>query len=210
MTLFDLISRIFIAAPNRHTDATGDPSHDLIRMLVFVWLMILAGLCGLLLIAIAHAAQGRYVEGLVAVGAGAFLAGAATAAGSLVGFLFGVPRAAQQLTQEPTGTGQKRNPYLPNTNLEQISDWLTKIIVGVGLVEIRAVFEWFNDIGMTVGPAIWDNPAGRVVATAILVHYLLMGFFQGFLVAYLYLPKAFANARRLEGSDRTDQEEKRG
>src|SRR4029077_17521561 len=109
----------------------------------------------------------RYVEGLVAVGAGAFLAGAATAAGSLVGFLFGVPRAAQQLTQEPTGTGQKRNPYLPNTNLEQISDWLTKIIVGVGLVEIRAVVGWFDNIGTISGPAIWPSPAGRIIATAI-------------------------------------------
>lgn len=210
MRLFDLISRIFIAAPNSHKDAAGDPSHDLIRMLVFVWLMILAGLCGLLLIAIAHAAQGRYVEGLVAVGAGAFLAGAATAAGSLVGFLFGVPRAAQQLTQEPTGTGQKRNPYLPNTNLEQISDWLTKIIVGVGLVEIRAVVGWFDNIGTIAGPAIWPSPAGRIIATAILVHNLLMGFFQGFLVAYLYLPKAFANARRLEEDNVSDQEAKAG
>ena len=47
---------------------------------------------------------------------------------------------------------------MPNTNLEQISDWLTKIIVGVGLVEIWAVIEWFDDIGTTAGPAIWDNP----------------------------------------------------
>ena len=53
-------------------------------------------------------------------------------------------------------------------------------------------------MGLIAGPAIWEGPAGRVVATAIVVHYLLMGFFQGFLVAYLYLPKAFANARRIE------------
>jgi hypothetical protein len=210
MSFFRLISRIFTADPDNPAGSNSDPASDLIRILVFVWLMVLIGLVGLLIPAAAHAAQGRYIEALVAVGAGAFLAGAAAAAGSFIGFLFGVPRATQQLTQEPAGPGQTRYPYLPNTNLEQISDWLTKIIVGVGLVEIRAVIEWFNNIGMTAGPAIWDNPAGRIVATAILVHNLLMGFFQGFLVAYLYLPKAFANARRLEASDRTDQEEKGG
>jgi hypothetical protein len=48
------------------------------------------------------------------------------------------------------------------------------------------------------------------MATAILVHDLLMGFFQGFLVAYLYLPKAFANARRLEGHPEHEQEGVRG
>lgn len=172
--------------------------------------MVLPGLVGLLVPAIAHGAQGRYTEALVTLTTGAFLAGAATATGSLMGFLFGVPRAAPPAAREAVGAGRRRHPYLPNTNLEQISDWLTKIIVGVGLVEIRTVVEWFDAIGRTAGPAIWDGPAGRVVATAILVHYLLMGFFQGFLVAYLYLPKAFAHARLLEGAEPRDEAGKEG
>ena len=68
-----------------------------------------------------------------------------------MGFLFGVPWATQQITREREGTIRGQHSYLPNTNLEQISDWLTKIIVGVGLVEIWAVIEWFDDIGMTAG-----------------------------------------------------------
>jgi hypothetical protein len=197
MNLIDLASRIFVANPETDAGSEADPASDLIRILVFVWLMVITGLVGLSIPAFAHIAQGRYVDALVAVGTGSFLAGAATAAGSFVGFLFGVPRAGHSITQESTATSRSEYAYLPNTNLEQISDWLTKIIVGVGLVEIRAVVGWFDEIGITAGPAIWQNPGGRVIATGILVHYLLMGFFQGFLVAYLYLPKAFANARRI-------------
>lgn len=206
MNLIDLASRIFVADPDARAGSETDPARDLIRILVFVWLMVLTGLVGLSIPAVAHVAQSRYVEALVAVGTGAFLAAAATAAGSFVGFLFGVPRAGHRITQEATETLRSEPPYLPNTNLEQISDWLTKIIVGVGLVEIRAVVGWFDQIGITAGPAIWQNPGGRIMATAILVHYLLMGFFQGFLVAYLYLPKAFANARRIAepGSSRSE------
>jgi hypothetical protein len=34
---------------------------------------------------------------------------------------------------------EKATRYLGNTNLEQVSDWLTKIIVGVGLVQIGRI-----------------------------------------------------------------------
>jgi hypothetical protein len=208
MNLIDLASRIFVGDQDTRAGSEADPARDLIRILVFIWLMILTGLVGLSIPALAHVAQGRYVEALMAVGTGAFLAGAATAAGSFIGFLFGVPRVGHNVTKESTDTLHSEHPYLPNTNLEQISDWLTKIIVGVGLVEIRAVVGWFAEIGITAGPSIWQNPGGRIIATAILVHYLLMGFFQGFLVAYLYLPKAFANARRFAGPGFSEREDR--
>src|SRR5690242_16782606 len=48
-----------------------------------------------------------------ALGAGAFFA-----VGMSAGFIFGIPRGSHKYV---------------NSNLEQISDWLTKILVGVGL-----------------------------------------------------------------------------
>jgi len=201
MHLVDLVARVFVGSRD---GSDADPASDLIRILVFVWLMVLTGLAGLTIPALAHVLQGRYVEALVSAGTGAFLAGAAMAAGSFIGFLFGVPRANRSAARRTSEGRRLAGAYLPNTNLEQISDWLTKIMVGVGLVEIRTVVAWFDQIGVTVGPAIWADPGGRVIATAILVHYLLMGFFQGFLVAYLYLPKAFANARRLEAASSSE------
>src|SRR5258708_114242 len=58
-----------------------------------------------------------------------FIGGAALTSGAVFGFLFGIPRANQE--EKTTGlTGEFRDRlYQVNTNLEQISDWLTKIIV---------------------------------------------------------------------------------
>lgn len=70
---------------------------------------------------------------------GLLLALASVMVGVLVGFLFGIPRALQNAGTGGAEAGWGR--YSTNTNLEQISDWLTKILVGVGLVELaRAIY----------------------------------------------------------------------
>ncbi|HMS10401.1 MAG TPA: hypothetical protein PKE66_13010, partial [Pyrinomonadaceae bacterium] len=57
---------------------------------------------------------------------------AAVATGGFLGFLFGIPRS----TIGNGDIGNSREPlniaYTPSTNLEQVADWLTKIIIGVG------------------------------------------------------------------------------
>jgi hypothetical protein len=64
------------------------------------------------------------------LGAGVAIAIASAATGYLLGFLFGISRSLQG------GDSSESNSqsFPGNTNLEQISDWLTKILVGVGLV----------------------------------------------------------------------------
>jgi len=68
------------------------------------------------------------------------LVGAASiSVGSLLGFLFGMPRAmVAPSTSEETDAAAPMT-YRPSTNLEQVSDWLTKILIGVGLVELRQI-----------------------------------------------------------------------
>ncbi|MBL7911967.1 MAG: hypothetical protein JNJ41_12990 [Bacteroidia bacterium] len=56
--------------------------------------------------------------------------------GGIIGFIFGIPKSLQNAN--PNGDSSAK--FVTNTSLEQISDWLTKIIVGVGLIEIREVF----------------------------------------------------------------------
>jgi hypothetical protein len=68
---------------------------------------------------------------------GVVVAASAAMIGGLLGFLFGIPRALQQASVVvPDPTMPLIQPAsasdAPNTNLEQISDWLTKILVGVG------------------------------------------------------------------------------
>jgi len=83
--------------------------------------------------------------------------GAATASlGGFFGFLFGVPRRTG--SHSPGGAVS----YSGNTNLESISDWLTKVIVGVSLVEARQLkvevsnfAKWASaNMGIAVTPGV--------------------------------------------------------
>jgi hypothetical protein len=114
----------------------------------------------------------------------------------MLGFLFGVPKASARRGPDGTPDSSDEPAYVPNTNLETISDWLTKVIVGVGLVEAREVIGWIDQVGQIAGTAMGGTELMRVIATSLLVNNVLMGFFQGFLVAYLYLPKVFAAAKQ--------------
>jgi hypothetical protein len=73
----------------------------------------------------------------IAVAAGLAVASAAEVSGALLGFLFGIPRvlAADQSRNHDSRRNQMSDAIIANTNLEQISDWLTKILVGVGLTQ---------------------------------------------------------------------------
>ena len=167
--------------------------NDINNVIRLLWLLVAIGLLSLICPAIVRIYEGNWNGAFTVLGTGLFLAGAATLTGSILGFLFGVPRKQQ----EKQGQSQQGIAnYQPNTNLEQISDWLTKIIVGVGLIEIRNVIEFFKEIGKFCGPAFGQSPSGEIIATSISVHYLLVGFVQGFLLAYLWLPKAFERATK--------------
>src|SRR5215831_2761083 len=65
--------------------------------------------------------------------------------GALLGFVFGIPRTLQHDIAPSPNPGiaeQDQIAYQINTNLEQISDWLTKIIIGVGLIELGNIGGW--------------------------------------------------------------------
>ena len=71
------------------------------------------------------------------------LAGTSLFIGGLFGFLFGIPSISQDSdnleknkNQDPSSTVSK---LLINGNVRQISDWLTKILVGVGLTQFSSV-----------------------------------------------------------------------
>jgi hypothetical protein len=84
---------------------------------------------------------------------------AAGCAGSTIGFIFGVPRKLQDMGTHPE-PGRPR--YLDNTNFEQVSDWLTKIIVGVSLVQIGKLPSALGQLGHALAPLLgWFAPNDR-------------------------------------------------
>ncbi|MEO8821640.1 MAG: hypothetical protein ABI374_12405, partial [Ginsengibacter sp.] len=65
---------------------------------------------------------------------------------------------AQKMTKTPSAflnvDQQEKSNYTPSTNLEQIADWLTKIIVGVGLIEIHKIINLFNQFCLELGKTL--------------------------------------------------------
>jgi hypothetical protein len=144
------------------------------------------------------------VLGLVAVGLdcgrlaarGFILASACLAAGFLAGFLFGIPKVLQG------GRAGVKNPVLAdgayrqrvNTNLEDISDWLTKIIVGLGLFELKRVPSWIGEIARVFASSLQQPDQQQGVLGSAIVFFLICGFLMGYLVTRLYLQGALGRA----------------
>jgi len=133
------------------------------------------------------------------------------------GFLFGVPRTPKQSTGSagPTpsnaGTSQKDRdkakvtPYqlAVNTNLEEISDWLTKILVGAGLTQLTKV------------PTLVAKAADYMVkggcgagcesfAASIVVFFSAIGFLSGYVLTRMFFSGAFRRSDRDARDDLQD------
>lgn len=132
------------------------------------------------------------------------LSGAATVGGGLLGFLFGVPRAASS----PEGDNGRR--YRANTNLEQISDWLTKILVGVGLVQLGQLGQLGGSLLRGVAPALGGTTTSAPFGGALLCYFTMLGFLGGWLVTQLYLGRALSHADQaldlLRAADQAQQD----
>ena len=133
-----------------------------------------------------------------------------SAIGGLLGFLFGVPRAPQNdalkngRSQEgaPTGPGVQ---LAVNTNLEQISDWLTKLLVGLGLVELREIPALLRRMTALIAPVLCvdSRQPAEVLSLAIILSSSIFGFSFAYMATRLYLARAFKQAD--EDLQRTSQ-----
>lgn len=91
---------------------------------------------------------------------------------------------AQQTAQTKTSN------FAPSTNLAEVSDWLTKLLIGASLVSL-------SKLGPPIGQLI-DSIAGglvtggsatgsaKVVAGAILFGYVAMGFLDGYILTTVW------------------------
>jgi hypothetical protein len=156
--------------------------------------------------AVAYAAQFGGRQFLAVVGTCVAVSAAAAAGGGLLGFLFGIPKTLQAETVAPDGSMN----YRVNTNLEQISDWLTKILVGVGLTQIHQIGEVAGDVVAAVAASFdaADPAAGRALVAGLLLYFLVAGFLGGYVWTRTVLARTFTRfdaevvLRRL---DRTEE-----
>jgi hypothetical protein len=133
---------------------------------------------------------GSIVEGGIA---GLVLAAAAAAGGGFLGFLFAIPRSKQNLAPAPNPNNGGSRGYDENTNLEQISDWLTKIIVGVSLVQAESIARTAYRFAWYYGPAIYageDPRVSAVITLAIMIYFTIGGFLVLYLLTRIHLEGA--------------------
>ncbi len=180
---------------------------------VFEWYGPLMGVCLLFILGLVLA--GTQAE--AGRGALVLLWGLAwTGVGALLGFLFGIPRVLQgTLSATPTppagaapaGAPAASSPASPaatvsqylqrvNTNLEQVSDWLTKILLGVGLVEFKALPQLVKSAAgyMATGMGALDasgqpSTSAQTLASAVLIYFSVLGFVGSYLLMRLYISR---------------------
>ncbi|GAO36065.1 hypothetical protein SCT_1464 [Sulfuricella sp. T08] len=146
-------------------------------------------------------------KAMAVLGTGLLLAGSALLGGAFLGFLFGIPRSLQQQSVPESASSQSasattqglsgRATYGANTSLEQISDWLTKILVGVGLTQLTSLPSALTQFADFANPGLGGFETSGVFAVALLVYFLICGFLMSYLWTRLRLGKAFSEADTL-------------
>ncbi len=122
--------------------------------------------------------------------------------GGLLGFLFGIPRSLSSATTRTSGdeggNGVGADPndkgYRANTNLEQISDWLTKILVGVGLTQLNSMPTLIDRLGVYFASGAQNANFTAPIAAAVSIGFSVIGFILVYLWTRIYLGSQFAQA----------------
>jgi hypothetical protein len=129
----------------------------------------------------------------------------ALASGFFTGFLFGIPRVLQGNDGSADGARRTYDQRV-NTNLEQISDWLTKIIVGVGLVQLNSIpgFLWkaSTKLSQAFSSTGAVNQSAAPAVCAAIVFFAVLGILSGYLITRLYFAGVFAQADQREEAAR--------
>jgi hypothetical protein len=129
---------------------------------------------------------------------------AAGAVGAAAGFLFGLPRSrvADMTTGGQSGAASNPPPstsYLTNSNLIKVSDWLTTIIIGLGLVNLRKVPAAIEKLGAALKAPLGGMPYSGTIGVSVLIG----GAVAAFLLAYLWT--SIRVRELLEDSERESQ-----
>jgi len=109
-------------------------------------------------------------------------------AGATFGFLFGIPKIHQ--SNLPLDDTPSQSPNMlsvlyrqqVNTNLTEISDWLTKIIIGLGLINLTKIPPYLNRIACILAGGINETHPNkeRAFALALIIFFFLLGCLYGY------------------------------
>jgi hypothetical protein len=130
-------------------------------------------------------------SGLSRAAASWMLCGAACfAVGMTTGFIFAIPRASSRSV---------------NSNLEVISDWLTKILVGVGLTEMKSIPPALGSLATFIAGGSQAPDKDKAFALFVILYFFFGGFVAAYLETRVFLTGAFLRSdplgKRLSDSE---------
>jgi len=126
--------------------------------------------------------------------------GAFYVSGSIIGFIFAVPKSFQNNTVPVVtndGKSDSRINYRDNTSLEEISDWLTKIIIGLSLTQFGELQRLIREAATYIAAALQTATAPPTSSDvkflpfcyALIVLYSAIGMVCGYLWTRIEFPK---------------------
>jgi hypothetical protein len=92
------------------------------------------------------------------------------------------------ITAPPAGPGSGLHR---NTNLENISDALTKGLLAIGASQLYRIEGWLRSIAPALGESFGPGRAGQIVALSVLTYGSIGGFLFGYLATRIYLTGVF-------------------
>jgi hypothetical protein len=176
---------------------------------IMAWILAI-GISAILFVSIYTAFKDEPGKGLFPVlGLSLGIAFAATVTGGFLGFLFGIPKSLQKnqaSSLPPNGaagtssnqTTTTRN-YSSNTNLEEISDWLTKIIVGVSLIQLTKLVDFYTKSCRSLAKSFkgyLTAEFGFTYSGSLIIFFSVCGFLIVYLWARLYFLKQLNDIER--------------
>jgi hypothetical protein len=166
--------------------------HERDRLTVNRWLATLYAVPAVGIAAVV--CYGVAADSLAVFAVALVVAGGSWVCGALLGFIFGIPRMVGGL--DPGTPGVTRPSYRSNSNLEQISDWLTKILVGLGLVEFGRIVAATERLGTFLGPGLGADATSRPFAIGLVVFFIVSGFLALYVVTRVHFGLLFARTEK--------------
>jgi hypothetical protein len=111
---------------------------------------------------------------------------ASISVGFIVGHLFAFPRAR--------GESEGVSSLQVNNNLAEVSDWVTKMMLGIGLSQFNELSLSMQSVALYVSNAIVCQPNDMTFSMTLMIVSVVLGFFTGFQYTRLSLSKQYSLA----------------
>lgn len=198
----NFLQRLFGISDPELTEKVNDHNHDdggddkhLIGVLRFLTRMAIFGGVIIFIYAIAfigpdQATAFNLTNFLKGFGIMLLIAGGAYMGGLLTGGLFAIPKIKDN-------SANNENIIDQNDNLVEISDWITKIIVGVGLTQLHEIPTRLKSMGAYFSAAFGSGTTdknGESAAIAAIIYYVILGFITSYLWTRINFAEIMNNA----------------